>query len=203
MLLQHELVVHLVHMVSGKQHDESGPVVFDDVDVLVDGIRGPKIPIGFGHTLAGRENVETFVPLRAKEIPTHLQVANKAVRLVLSGDRDATDSGIQSIRECKIDDARLSPEINGRFGAFVGQLQKPASASTCENEGKGMPRQRLVCDWSHFVLPMAHSKSEFWSCWRPSRRRSGLFVPVYLTLRGAPPKTRRYGLLMRFAAWRF
>jgi hypothetical protein len=96
-----------------------------------------------------RKNIKAFVTLRAEEIPAHLQVADQAMGLVLGRNRDTANSGVQRIGKCKVDDARLSPEIDGWLGTLVGQLQKPASASTCQDKGKSVPRQRLVCSRAH------------------------------------------------------
>ena len=156
-LLQHHFIVHLVDVIAGEQHDELGAMALDDVDVLVDRIRGPEIPHGFGDALAGGQDIKAFVALGTEEIPAHLQMANEAVRLVLSGDGDAADAGVDGVGKREIDDARLATEIDRRLGAAVGQFQKPAAASPRENEGQGMPRQRLACDRSHLVLPMAHT----------------------------------------------
>ena len=97
MLLQHELVVHLVDVISGEQHDKFGVVRLDDVDVLVNCVRRPEIPVRLGNALAGRQNIETFVAFGTKEIPAHLQMANEAMCLVLSGNGDATDARIHGV----------------------------------------------------------------------------------------------------------
>src|SRR5277367_6020304 len=81
MLLQHELVVHFVDVVTGENDDIPGAITFDDIDVLINRIRGPEIPIGFGNALARGQNVETLVALGPKEVPTHLQMPNKAMGL--------------------------------------------------------------------------------------------------------------------------
>jgi hypothetical protein len=109
-------------VIAGQQHDEAARMGFDDVDVLIDRVRRPDIPHRFRNTLAGRKNIEAFVALRAKEIPTHLQVADEAVGFVLRCHRDAPNSGVESIRERKVDDAGFSAEIDGRLGTSVRQL---------------------------------------------------------------------------------
>ena len=44
-LAQHHLVVHLVDVIAGEDHHVFGPVGLDDVDVLVDRVRGAFIPL--------------------------------------------------------------------------------------------------------------------------------------------------------------
>ena len=57
------------------------------------------------------------------------------MRLVLGGDRDAADAGIERVGEREIDDARLAAEIDRRLGAPVGQLHQPAAAPAGEHIG--------------------------------------------------------------------
>ena len=95
-LLQHQAVVHLVDMVAGQDDHVFGPVGLDDVDVLVDRVGGALVPLGLGDALARRQDVEALVALRAEEVPAALQVADQAVRLVLGGDADAADAGVDA-----------------------------------------------------------------------------------------------------------
>src|SRR5262249_37767316 len=39
MLLQHDLVIHLVDVIAGKQHDVSGRVTLNDIDILIHRVR--------------------------------------------------------------------------------------------------------------------------------------------------------------------
>ena len=50
-LLQHQLVIHFVHVVAREDHHELRTVGLDDVEVLVDGVGGPLVPLGFTHAL--------------------------------------------------------------------------------------------------------------------------------------------------------
>src|SRR6266851_9198438 len=124
-LLQHELIIHLVDVISGEQYDKFGVVGLDDVDVLVNCVGCPEIPVLLGNALTGRQNIEAFVSFGTKKIPTHLQVSNEAMCLVLGGNRDAADARIHSVGEGKIDNARLATKIDGRLGASISQFQKP------------------------------------------------------------------------------
>jgi hypothetical protein len=119
-----------------EQHDEFGIVRFDDVDVLVNGISRAEIPVGLRDALAGGEDIETFVSLRAKEVPAHLQMPDQTVGLVLGRHRDPANAGIHRIGKGKIDDAGFSAEIDRRLGAPVGQFKQPASAPARQNEGE-------------------------------------------------------------------
>src|SRR6185437_7070144 len=113
----------------------------------------------------------------------------QAMRLVLGGNRDAANAGIESVRQRKIDDARLAAEIDCRLGPLVGQLQKPAAAAARENERQGMPRQRLVCNGTHFIPPITQHK--------PAVRGSRSSLPgteCIVTARTASPKLSASGV---------
>ena len=110
----------------------------DDVDVLINGVSRSEIPVRLRDALARRQDVETLVPFRAKEVPAHLQMPDQAVSLVLGRNRDPANSGVHRVGEGKIDDARFSAEIHRRLGAPVGKLKEPTSATARKNEGEGM-----------------------------------------------------------------
>ena len=92
MLLQHELVVHLVDVIAGQYDDVLGAVAFDDVDVLVDGVGGAEIPAVLRNALARRQNVEALVADGAQEVPAADEMPDQAMRLVLRGDGDMADA---------------------------------------------------------------------------------------------------------------
>src|SRR4029077_675696 len=98
-------------------------MALDDIDILVNRVRCADVPHRFGNTLAGRQDVEAFIALGAKEIPTHLKVANKAMSLILGRNGDPADPRVQSVRKREVDNARFSSEVDGWFGTSVGQLQ--------------------------------------------------------------------------------
>ena len=156
-LLEHHLVVHLVDVVAGEDDHVFGAVGLDDVDVLVHGVGGAVVPLVLGDALARRQDVEALVALRPEEVPAALQMADQAVRLVLGGDADAADAGIERVRQREIDDARLAAEEDRGLGAAVGQLHEPAAASAGEHIGHGVARERrwpsLFCHFSPPRLP--------------------------------------------------
>ena len=167
MLLQHRLVVHLVDVIAGEQDDEAGGVALDDVDVLVDGVGGAGIPAAdaFAHALAGGEDVEAFVALGAEEVPAALEVPDEAVGLVLGGDADAADAGIERVAEGEVDDAAFAAEIDGGFGAIVGQFLQARAAAAGQDVGHGAAREgggggaaeRARRDLVHVSVPVLFS----------------------------------------------
>ncbi len=144
MLHQHGLVIHLVDVVTGQQHDEFGVVALDDIDVLEHRVRGAEVPFVLRHALAGGQDVEALVALGAEEVPAALQVADQAVRLVLRRHGDAADAGVQRVGQCEVDDAQLAAEIHRRLGAVVGQLQQPCAAASGQHIGHGVAGKRAA-----------------------------------------------------------
>src|SRR5882724_1977745 len=112
--------------------------------------RCSTIPVGFGDALTGRQDIEALVSLRTKEVPAHLQMADEAVSLVLRRHGDTANAGIHRVGQRKIDDARLSAEIDRGFGSPVGQFQQPTAASSCEYISERVACERLGSDGSHF-----------------------------------------------------
>ena len=137
MLLEHELHVHLVDVVAGQNDHVFRIVGLDDVDVLVDGVRGAGVPTCAGDALARRQDVEALVAHRLQEVPAALQVADQAVRLVLRGDREAADAGIQRVGEREVDDARLAAEVDRGLGPPVGELHEARAAAAGEHVRHG------------------------------------------------------------------
>ena len=146
MLPQHDLVIHLVHVIAGKDDDVFGVDARDDVDVLIHRIGRALVPHGLGDALAGREDVEAFIPLCAEVVPAPLEMADEAMGLVLGCHSDAPDAGVQGIREGEIDDPRVAAEIDGGLGTDVGQLHQATAAPASENVGHGMAGERCVGD---------------------------------------------------------
>ena len=75
----------------------SGSMRLDYIDILINGIRRPKIPICLRDALAGRQNVEALIAFGAKEVPAHLQVSYQTMSLVLGGDRDAANARVHGV----------------------------------------------------------------------------------------------------------
>jgi len=167
MLLQHDLVVHLVDVVAGKNDDVARRVVFDDVDVLIDRVRRAFVPLGFRDALAGRQDIEALVAAGSEEVPAVLQMADQAVRLVLGGDADAADAGIDGVRQREIDNPRLAAEKDGGLGPRVGHFHQPAAPAAGQHIGHGVASQRSGAS------VIRHVSSHKFLQGRPERRSPG------------------------------
>ena len=171
MLLQHALVIHLVDVVAGQQHHVTRVVIGDDVDVLVHRVGGAEVPVDFGDTLRGRQDVEALVAFGAQEGPAALQVADQGMRLVLRGDRQAPNARVQRVGQGEVDDARLATEIDSRLGAAVGQLHQARAAAAGQHEGHGVACQRAAIAPGAAFLSLWHCRHlSFWASnkWWPA-----------------------------------
>ena len=134
-LREHLLVVHLVDVIARQDDDVFRRVALDDVDVLIHRVRRPGVPRPVRDALARGQDVEALVALVAEEVPAALQMPDQAVRLVLGGDADAADAGIERVGEREIDDARLAAEMHRGFGPPVREFEQPAAAAAGEHIG--------------------------------------------------------------------
>lgn len=134
MLLEHDLVVHLVDVVAGENDDVLHPVAVDDVDVLGHRISGTHVPFRLFDALAGGEDVEELIALGTQEVPSALHVPDQGVGLVLRGHGDAADARVHRIRQCEIDDAGLVTEVHRRFRTTVGELLEATAAAPGETK---------------------------------------------------------------------
>ena len=139
-LLEHFLVVHLVDVIAGEHHHVLRRVALDDVDVLIDRVGGAEIPHRLGDALRSRQNVEALVSLRTEEVPSVLQMSDQAMSLVLRGDGDAVDAGVERVRQDEIDDARFAAEVDGGLDAAVGQFHQASATPARQHIG-----HRLAC----------------------------------------------------------
>src|SRR5882724_4798854 len=162
--------------------------------------RCSTIPVGFGDALTGRQDIEALVSLRTKEVPAHLQMADEAVSLVLRRHGDTANAGIHRVGQRKVDDARLSAEIDRRFGSPVGQFQQPTAASSCEYIGERVACERLGSDGSHLSPPPCGATQAFGHFGQPYRRRPSTVVVMIITgkpVRGPFVPAPRSGLTTR------
>ena len=155
MLLQHQLIVHLVDVIARQDDHIFGAMAFDDVDVLEDGVGGAFVPLVFGDALGRGQDVEAFIAFGAQEVPALLQMADEGMGLVLGRDADAANARIDRVGQGKIYDAGLAAEIDGRLGAPFGQLGQPRAAATGQHIGHCFTCQGLSAPVGHLILSSA------------------------------------------------
>ena len=135
MLLEHDLVVHLVDVIAGQDHDELEPVALDDVDVLVDRIGRALVPHGLGDALARRQDVEALVALGTEKFQPRCRWRMRLCALYWVATAMWRMPELRALESAKsmMRDLRRS---TGGLDALVGQLQETAAAPSGQNEGQ-------------------------------------------------------------------
>jgi hypothetical protein len=147
---QHAAVVHLVDVVAGDDQHMLRLVAAEEVEILENRIGGSLIPLVFVNLLLCRQQLDEFVEAPVEKAPAALDVADQAVRLVLRGDTDLADAGIDAVGEREIEDAELAGEGYRRLRAEVGQLLQAGAAAAGQDDGEGVARQ--LTDEAHVGL---------------------------------------------------
>src|SRR5439155_2180873 len=95
MLVEHHSVVHLVDVIAREDQNVARRVPPQDIDVLIDGVRGSLIPARDDALLRGQQ-LDELVEAAVEKAPPTLYVTNQALRLVLRADADAPNPGIDA-----------------------------------------------------------------------------------------------------------
>ena len=132
---QHLRVVHLVDVVARQDDDVARRFAGDRVEVLEDGIGGAEIPV-LADALLWRQDLDELAQLFGNDVPAHPDVAVEGERLVLRGDEDAAQPGVDAVAEREIDDPVRSAEIDGWFGPLFGQREETFSGAAGEEDDK-------------------------------------------------------------------
>ena len=122
---QHLADVHAVDVVGAEDHHEMRIGLFDQVDVLIDGVGGAAIPVLAGRAHLRRHGNDEVLLQQAGHLPAVAQVLQQALALELDQDVDGIDAGIDQVAEHEIDDAVAPAERHRRLGSFLGQRIKP------------------------------------------------------------------------------
>jgi hypothetical protein len=122
-LLEHLLVIHFVDVIAGQNENVIRLLTADRINVLVNGVRGPKIPV-LRDTHLRRQHFDEL-PQTHQYGPTAPNVAVEAESLVLRQDEDTPQIAVETVREGYVDDAIDAAEWDGRFGAIAGERPKP------------------------------------------------------------------------------
>ena len=138
---QHARVVHLVDVIAGK--DDQIPRAFprDRIEILIDGVRRSLIPV-LADALLRRQNLDEFAELLGDDAPAHADVAVERERLVLRGDEDAAQAGVDAVAEREVDDAVRSAEIDRRLGAVFRQRIQPLARAAREHDHQAVVEER-------------------------------------------------------------
>ena len=132
----HRAIVHLVDMVAGEHQHVLGVMRDDQLEVLIDGIRGAAVPAG-AQLLLRRHHFHELAELAAQIAPAVLHVLDQRLCLVLREDGDLADAGVDAVGEHEVDDAELAAEGRGRLAALCGQIVQPLTAAAGHDHRQG------------------------------------------------------------------
>ena len=117
---QHLRVVHLVDVIAGQHDDVVRALLHDGIEVLVHGVGRALIPV-LADALLRRQNLDELAELLRHDAPAHPDVAVERQRLVLRGDEDPAQPGVDAVAEREVDDAVRPAEKHRRLRAVPGQ----------------------------------------------------------------------------------
>ena len=137
---EHGAVIHFIDVIPGQDQHIFGVVGADNVDVLVNRIRGSRIPGGF-QALLRRQQFHELSEFTAHKAPAALDVLDQAVGLVLCEYAHFANAGVDAVRQGEVDNAELTAKGDRWLGAPHGQLFQPGAASSGQHQGQSIPRQ--------------------------------------------------------------
>ena len=110
--------------------------LFDQVDVLENGVGGSLVPgfVGRAH-LRGHGNDELVLE-QAAELPTLVEVLQQRLAAELGQHIDGINAGIDEVAQHEVDDAILASERNRGFGALLGERVEPGAFSTGQDDAE-------------------------------------------------------------------
>jgi len=126
-----------VHLISEEDWDRT-----QDIN-----LKGTFLVLRAAGALRRGQYFDEFVELAIEPVPAAHQVANQRVRLVLREYAHAADTGIEAVRERKIDDAVLAAEEQAGLGAPVRQFVQSRSLAAREYERQRVPREQTDVTW--------------------------------------------------------
>ena len=134
-IVQHDLIVHLVDMVAGKNEDIVRIVSINEFNVLEDGVCGTAVPVASLRALIGSQ--QSYTADIAVQIPrnTDTDMRVQAQRLVLCKNTDRVDTGIDAVAQRKVNNAVLSAERNCRLSDLLSQNTETAALTACKKHG--------------------------------------------------------------------
>ncbi len=129
--IDQRVVVHLIDVIAGQDHDILGPLLFQGIDILIDGVGRALIPM-LVDALLRRDDIDEFAQFAAKEMPpADIDMPIEAHGFVLRQHQHLPQPAVEAVRQRKVDDAISSPERHSRLGSIARQrLQSRAFAAS-------------------------------------------------------------------------
>ncbi len=134
MLLDHLPWVHPEDVVGAEDADVAGPLVVDQVQVLVDRVGRAREPARPAAHLGG--NGHHVVAEQRRQPPGRGDVPPEALALVLRQHGDLELPGVDEVREGEIDQPVVAAERDGRLGPVDRQRREALAFTSREHHGE-------------------------------------------------------------------
>ena len=157
-------VVHLVDVVASEDQGIARGGLLDRVDVLVDRVGGPLIPL-VAEALLRRDHLDVFVEFAAQELPTLVDVPVQADGLVLGQDQDLAKVGVQAIREREVDDPVDPAEGDRRLGPVTRQGFEARPPPPGEDDGQYIAEHLTTSSLDLSVIAVIYAQSRCRKRW--------------------------------------
>ena len=127
-VIEHLARIHPVNVVRAEHHDVVGLLVVHEVQRLVDGVCGTRVPAG-AQTLLGRHRRDVVAEQR-RHAPRGGDVSVQGVRLVLGQDANTQETCVDQVGQHEVHEAIRTAEGHSRFGPVGRQRHQPLSGPT-------------------------------------------------------------------------
>ena len=134
--VHHVGVVHPIDMVAGEDDHVLGIIHIQESDILIDGVGRALIPgtlVALTH-VRGQDVHAAVGPVQVPGL-TGANVAVELQRTVLGQHANGINTGIDAVRQGKIDDAVLAAKRDGRLGHMAGKGIQTAALTASQKHG--------------------------------------------------------------------
>ena len=149
-LADHLLGVHAVDVVGAEHDDDVGPLVAQQVEVLVDRVGRALEPVRAAAHLRGHRR--HVVAQQRRQAPGGGDVAVQRVALVLREHDDPPVAGVDQVRQREVDQPVVAAERDRRLGAVERQRRQPLALAPRQDDREHVvlvgglhPARLLLC----------------------------------------------------------
>src|SRR6266852_1263895 len=119
MELDHFANIHAINVIGAENSDHMRLGLFDQIDVLVNGVGGPAIPVFARGSHLGGNRDDEMIPQQAGGFPSFAQVLEERLAFELDQDVHRIDARVDQVAEDEVDNPIAASKRNGGFGTFL------------------------------------------------------------------------------------
>jgi hypothetical protein len=142
-VFDHRRIVHAVNVVAGEDQNVLGAAPFEQVQVLIDGVRRADIPRIAGPHL-GRDDGDVLLNLRVEDRPAVPQMFLQRMGLVLGEHQHPANARMQAVAQGEVDDAVFPGKRDRGLGPIDGERVQPGADAPGENDRECLVEHRVV-----------------------------------------------------------